>query len=190
MIDGFIQQAGFPQAHQRRNGKLFVICITLEMIDRITQFLTEKADVIFDFRALWTMRIVKAIHTTAMYKVLIDPVKHDVRHLFVADQVITVVAIFIELVQVNVIEAGTAVQYTVINDETFEMQNTKRFTCVYGHSVNTNINPWVFLRHTAVPVSIGIGRCRTNSTALRAMPVNQYTNVKFRALAFSFIDST
>ena len=79
------------------------------MIDRITQLLTEGANIVFDFRAFRTLGIVKAINTTAMDQIFINPVKHDIGHLRITDQMVAVVAIFIELMKVDIIEAGAAV---------------------------------------------------------------------------------
>ncbi|MNT25396.1 hypothetical protein D3C72_1609130 [compost metagenome] len=91
-----------------------------------------------------------------MYQVLINPVKHDIRHLFIANKVITIITIFIELMQINVIKAGAAIKDTVINDEAFKMQNTKRFTSIDGDAVDTHVYAWIFLSHAAVPVCIGV----------------------------------
>lgn len=91
-----------------------------------------------------------------MYQVLINPGKHDVRHLFVANKVVAIITIFIKLVQINIINAGAAVKDTVINDEPFEMQNTKRFTRIDRYAVDTHIYTWIFLSHAAVPVCIRV----------------------------------
>lgn len=97
MEDGLVQQAGFSQAYQRRNGQFFITGIPLKTINRIAQFLAEGANVVFDFRAFRTMRIVKTVHTPAMNQVFINPVEHDVGHLRIADQMVAIVAVFIEL---------------------------------------------------------------------------------------------
>ena len=43
MEDSLVQEAGFTQAYQRRNGQFFIIGITLETINRIAQLLAEGA---------------------------------------------------------------------------------------------------------------------------------------------------
>ncbi len=78
------------------------------------------------------MRIVKAIHTTAMYQMLIHPVKHDVGHLRITDQMVAVVAILIELMKVNIIQTRATIKHAVIDDEPFEMEYAKRFTVFTG----------------------------------------------------------
>ena len=65
---------------------------------------------------------------------------------------ITVVAIFIVLMQVNIVQAGTAIKYAIVDDKAFKVQNTKGFTSIDWNAINRNFYSRVFLRHAAVPL--------------------------------------
>lgn len=92
------------------------------------------------------------------------------------------------LMEIDIVQAGTAVQDAIINDKAFKMQYAKRFSRINRYAVNRDINAGVFLRQSAIPVCIGIrGRC-ANAPALRAMPVDQHPHVQFRTLPFSRIE--
>ena len=54
---------------------------------------------------------------------------------------ITVVAIFIVLMQVNIVQAGTAIKYAIVDDKAFKVQNTKGFTGIDWNAINRNIYP-------------------------------------------------
>ena len=69
---------------------------------------------------------------------------------------VAVVAIFIELMKVAIIEAGAAVKHAVINDEPLEMKNAERFTGIHRDAINRHVNARIFLRRVAIPVSIGV----------------------------------
>ena len=100
---------------------------------------------------------------------------------------ITVVAIFIVLMQVNIVQAGTAIKYAIVDDKAFKVQNTKGFTSIDWNAINRNIYARIFLRHAAVPVSVSV-RCRSaNASTLCTMPVDQHPHIQFRTLPFSFI---
>ena len=100
---------------------------------------------------------------------------------------ITVVAIFIVLMQVNIVQAGTAIKYAIVDDKAFKVQNTKGFTSIDWNAINRNIYARIFLRHAAVPVSVSV-RCRSaNASTLCTMPVDQHPHIQFRMLPFSLI---
>lgn len=92
------------------------------------------------------------------------------------------------LMQIDVVQAGTAVKDAIINDKAFKMQYAKRFTRVNRHAVDRNIDAWVFLRHSAIPVSVSIGRGCANTPTLSAVPVDKYPNIQLRTLPFSLIE--
>ena len=92
------------------------------------------------------------------------------------------------LMQINIIQAGPAIQDAVIDDKAFKMQDAKRFSGVNRNTVDRNINTWVFLCHSAIPVSVGI-RCRsTNTSALGSVPVDKHPDIQFRTLPFCRIE--
>jgi hypothetical protein len=123
-----------------------------------------------------------------VYQVFINPVEHDIGHLWITNQVVAVVAIFIELMKVDIIQACAAVQDAVINDEPFKMKDTECFTGINGYAINRDIDARIFLRRAAIPVCISIGSSCADTATLSAMPVNQYANIQFRTLTFSFIE--
>ena len=91
-----------------------------------------------------------------MNQIFINPVEHDIGHLRITDQMVAVIAIFIELMKVDIIEAGAAVKHAVINDEPLEMKNAERFTGIHRDAINRHVNAGIFLRRAAIPVSIGV----------------------------------
>ena len=129
------------------------------------------------------------VNAATVHQVLRHPIEHDIGHLRVANQLITVIAIFIMLMQVNIVQTGPAVQDAVINDKAFEMQDAKRFTGVNRNAIDRNIDTRVFLRHSAIPVSIGIGCRSPNTTALGSVPVDKHPDIQFRTLPFCRIES-
>ena len=69
---------------------------------------------------------------------------------------VAVVAVFIELMKVNIIQTCAAVQHAVINDEALEMENAERFTGINRDAINRYIDARIFLRRAAIPVGIGV----------------------------------
>ncbi len=67
---------------------------------------------------------------------MLHQVMHRVGQCRVLQQVIAVVAVFVELVQVDVIEAGAAVEHAVIDHETFQMQYAEQFTGLHRYTVD------------------------------------------------------
>lgn len=147
------------------------------MIAAVPKFLAVLTDIIFNFRAFWAIGSVEAIHAAAFDQIMFDPVEHHVGHFAVANALIAVIAILIVLMKINIIQAGAAVEHTVINDETFKMQYAEGFAGIHRHAVNRDINARIFLRHAAVPVGVGVGCRSANAPALGSVPVNQDTNI-------------
>lgn len=68
------------------------------------------------------------------------------------------------------------------------MQNTKRFTGVNWHAVDRDIDTRIFLRHAAIPVSVGIGCRNTNASTLGSMPVDKHPDIQSRTLPLCRIE--
>lgn len=79
-----------------------------------------------------------------MNGVFINPVEHDVGHLRIADQMVAIVTVFIELMEIHIIQAGTAIKDAVINDKSFKMKNAKRFTGIHRYAIHRDINTRIF----------------------------------------------
>ncbi len=188
MEDRLVEQAGFAKAHQRRYRQLLVIRIALEMVAGVTQLLTELTNIVLDFRAFGALVAIKTINAAPLNQVAVDPLQHNVCHPRIADQLVTVVAILFMLMQVDIVQAGTAVKYGIVNDEAFIVQHAQRFTGIHRHAINGDINPGILLRQTAVPVGIRIGRCGADTATLGTMPVDQDADIQLRTLAFRFIE--
>ncbi|MNP36120.1 hypothetical protein D3C76_1294840 [compost metagenome] len=103
---------------------------------------------------------------------------------------IAIVTVFIELMQIDIIQARAAIQHAVINNEAFEMEDTECFAGVNRNTINRDFYARVLLRHAAIPVGIGVGCGRTNTAALGAVPVNQDAYIQFRALTFGLVYRT
>ncbi len=103
---------------------------------------------------------------------VINPFEHGVSQGGVTDELIAVVAVFIMLVQVDVINAGTAVKQHVINNETFKVQYAQRFTRIHRDAVHRNHAVGMLLGHLTIPVGVSDAARGTNAPALGAVPVN------------------
>ncbi|VTM87712.1 Uncharacterised protein [Raoultella ornithinolytica] len=177
MEDGFIQQARFAQADQRRDRQPIVIRIAREMIAAVTQFLAVLADIVFDFRAFRAIGAVETVYAAAFNQIVFDPIEHHIGHFAIANTLIAVVTILIMLMQIDIVQACAAVQDAIIDNKTFEVQHAEGFPGIDRHAINRDIDAGVFLRHATVPVGIRV-RCRcANTSTLGAMPVNQNANI-------------
>ena len=126
------------------------------MIAAIAELLAILTDVIFNFRTFWPIGPVKAVNSTPLHQVILNPVEHHIGHFTVANALVAVITIFIVLMQVNVIQTGAAVEHAVINDKAFEMENAERFPGIDRNAINRDVDTGVFLSHAAVPVGIGV----------------------------------
>src|SRR5690606_34482450 len=124
----------------------------------------------------------ETIYAATLHQILFDPAQHHIRHLWIANKLVTVITVFIVLMQVNIIQTGAPVKHAVINNEAFIVEYAKRFTGINRYAVNRYLDARVFLGHTTVPVGIRIGCRRADASTLSAVPVNQYANVQFRTL--------
>lgn len=87
---------------------------------------------------------------------------------------ITVVAIFIVLMQVNIVQAGTAIKYAIVDDKAFKVQNTKGFTGIDWNAINRNIYAGfscamrqyqsALVLDAAAPMRPRCARCQSTST--------------------------
>ncbi len=68
------------------------------------------------------------------------------------------------------------------------MQHAQRFAGIHRHAVHRHADAWIFLRHAAVPVGIGVRGFNPDASALRAMPVHQHANVQLRTLTLGVIE--
>ena len=100
---------------------------------------------------------------------------------------VAVIAIFIVLVQIHVVQARAAVEHAIIDDKAFEMQHAQRLAGIHRHAVDRYADVRVFLRHAAIPVGVSVRGFHADASALRAMPVHQDADVKLRALTLGFI---
>ncbi len=90
------------------------------------------------------------------------------------------------LMQINIIQAGAAVEDAVINNKAFEMENAERLPSVNRHAVNGDIYR-IFIGHPTIPVGIGIRGGGADTATLSAVPVHQNADIQFRTLAFGVI---
>ncbi len=187
MKDSFVQQAGFPQAYQRGDGEFFVTGGADKMVAAVAELLTVLANVVFDFRTFWPIRSVETIHTASLNQIIVDPVKHDVRHFAVSDALIAIIAVLIMLMQINIVQAGAAVEDAVIDNKAFEMENAERLPGVNRHAVNGDLYARIFSGHPAIPVGVGVGGGGADTATLSAVPVHEDANIQLRTLTLGVI---
>ena len=89
--------------------------------------------------------------------------------------------------QINIVDAGTAVKHAVINDKAFKVQNAERFAGIDGHAVNRDVYARVLFGSTTIPIRVGVRGRSTNTPTLCAVPVNQYPNIKLRTLTLGIV---
>ncbi|MPN21860.1 hypothetical protein SDC9_169242 [bioreactor metagenome] len=89
--------------------------------------------------------------------------------------------------QIDIVKTGAAVQDAIINDKAFKVQHAEGFAGIDRHTVYRHIDTRIFMRHSAIPVGVGIGCCRANTSTLRTMPVDEYPNIQLRTLPFRLV---
>ena len=159
------------------------------MVAAVAELLTVLANVVFDFRAFWPIRSVETINAAPLNQIIVDPVEHDVRPFAVTDALIAVITVLVVLMQMNIVQAGAAVEDAVIDNKAFEMENAERLPGINRHAVNGDIHTWVFIGHPAIPVGIGVGGGGADTTTLSTVPVYQNADIQFRTLAFGVVES-
>jgi len=91
---------------------------------------------------------------------------------------VTVEAVFIELVQVHIVQAGAAVQHAVIDHETLEVQHAEQLAGLHRHAVHRYFGG-VALSHRLVPGAVARLLARADQPALGAQPINHHHDVQF-----------
>lgn len=102
----------------------------------------------------------------------VHPFEHGIGQRGITDELIAVVAVFVVLMQVNVINAGAAVEQGIIDNETFQMQYAHCFASINRNAIDWNHVIGMLLGHLAIPVGVSNTACGTNATPLRAVPVD------------------
>ncbi len=104
----------------------------------------------------------------------------------VFDQVITVQTVFIELVQVDVVDAGAAVDHAVVDQTALEVQHPEQFAGLHRHAVNRHFLI-VFEVLRLVPGRVAGLASGTDQAALRAEPVDQHHHIQLRPRGFGSV---
>lgn len=118
----------------------------------------------------------------------INPSEHRICQCWIGNKLVAIVAIFIVLMQVNIVKTGTGIENRVINDRTFQVKNTQRFTGIHRNAVNGDRDILMLVGHLTVPVCVSSRGRGTNAATLRAMPVYQNTDIERGTSAFSGIE--
>ena len=158
------------------------------MVIEAAQILTELAGFIFDFRAFRPLMLIEAMHRFRLLQIPIDPFKHGVGQLRITDQLIAIVAVFIMLMQVNIVQAGAAVEQRIVNNKAFEMQYAQCFAGIDRDAVNRNRDIGILARHLAIPVRIGHAFSVTDAAALCPVPVHQHADIQRWPRAFGGVE--
>jgi hypothetical protein len=105
--------------------------------------------------------------------------------------VVTVETVFVQLVQVDIVEAGSAVNDQVIDDETFQMQHAKQLPRLGGDAINRDFYG-MQIGLLAIPCGITIGFALADAATLGSVPVDQdaYISAGLRCLAAKIAANT
>ena len=104
----------------------------------MTQFFTIMADLRTD-TFIVTHRLIEALHRTWIIEIVLDKFDKTICQIAVADFVVTIGTIFIELMQIHIIDAGAGVQNSVIKNRAFDMQYSEQFAGFDRYAVKSNI---------------------------------------------------
>ncbi len=110
-----------------------------------------------------------------------------VRQIGILDLMITVETITLQLLQINVIQAGTGIEQGVIKQKTFQMQYAQPFATFYRYTVKWNVTGGItgckFLIHHMIA---GL-RPFANQSPLGAVKINKYLDIQLWAGLFGVI---
>lgn len=98
--------------------------IMREAVLAMTQLVAEDADFLAD-AAGGRRRLVEPEHRGVIEELLVHIAGHRIRQCLAADQVVTVEAVFVQLVQVDIVDAGAAVQHLLVNNQAFQVQHAE-----------------------------------------------------------------
>ena len=111
------------------------------------------------------------MHRWGLDQIVLHKMLHRVGQRLVVNHVIAIETVLVELVQVHVIEAGTAVDHAVVNDEAFKVQHPEQFTGLHRHAVNRHLRV-MCQRLRLIPGRIAWLLARANQSALSAQPID------------------
>ncbi|MNZ83776.1 hypothetical protein D3C78_1025130 [compost metagenome] len=78
---------------------------------------------------------------------LFDVIDQGIGQFTVSDQLVAIVTVFFMLMQVNVIDTGTAVNHGIVDNKTFQVQHAQGFTGVDRHAVYRHRQPRMLVCH-------------------------------------------
>ena len=188
MLNGVIEHILFPETNQRRHGQLIIRqCLRGEVVCGMAQFQAEIADQVFDLRRFHTGFGIEFLYRRFRQQHFINKQFHCRRQFRITQEVVAVVTVFIMLIQIDIIDAGTAVNDGVVNNKAFEMQNTQRFAGIHRHPEDRDKQIRVRCGNGMIPVGVGGIRFCADTPALCAVPVNKDFNIQFRISLFGGI---
>lgn len=188
MLNGVIEAVLFAEANQRRNGQLIIRkCLRCEMVCGLAQFHAEITDLIFDLRCFYAGFSIQFLYCLFRQQHFINKQLHRRSQFRIAQEVVTVITVFIMLIQIDIIDAGTAVNDGVVNNKAFQVQNTQCLAGIYRHPEDRDKQVWVRCRNGMIPVGVGGIRFCADTPALCTVPVNKDFNIQFRIGLFGGI---
>ncbi|MNG19874.1 hypothetical protein D3C84_1040800 [compost metagenome] len=98
---------------------------------------------------------------------MLNKMLHRISQDAVVQQVITVVAVLVEFVQVDVVQARTAIDHAVIDDEALQMQHPEQLAGLHRHAIHRHFTG-VGTGHLLIPGRVARLFAGTDQTALGA----------------------
>ncbi|ULU26354.1 hypothetical protein DYST_03300 [Dyella terrae] len=79
---------------------------------------------------------IQSRHGITVAELLVHVGDHAVRQWLVADQVVAIQPVTAMLCEVDVVEAGAAVEHRVVDDEAFQVQHAEQFARLHRHAAD------------------------------------------------------
>lgn len=186
-MNGFIQHALLAKPNQRRHRQLIVTGFTAEVVTGAAQGETEQTGLVFDLRAFRPIAAIEALYGAGGEQMLLDVIDQGIGQRLVGNQLVAIVTVFLMLMQIDVINAGAAVDHGIIDHEALQVQYAQRFAGIDRHAVDRHRLLWMLAGHGAVPVGVGIGGGGADAPALCAVPVDQHVDFQLGPLLLGLI---
>ncbi|MNI12093.1 hypothetical protein D3C73_652610 [compost metagenome] len=179
-----VQRIVLADAKQRADGQTGPVGGALRgVVRRVLEAAAQVTDVIAQAaggRQVWQ---VEAVHRFGSHQAVLHQVLHRIGQFTIVQQVIAVVAVLVELVQIHVVQARTAVDHAVIDHEAFKVQHTEQFAGLYRNAVDRHF-AGMGAGHFLIPGGVARLLAGTDQAALGAQPVDDHHHVQFRTRQF------
>ena len=178
------QRVVLADAQQRADRQLAIGQLPRRgVVGGVLEAAAQVADVVAQAAGSRRVRQVEAMHGFGRHQSMFHQMLHGIGQRLAVDQVVAVEAVFVEFVQVHVVQTGTAVEHRVIDHEALEVQHTEQLAGLHWHTVYRHLSA-VTLSHFLVPGAVARLLAGADQPALGTQPVDHHHDLKLRPCGF------